>query len=84
MRWKEIRERHPNQWLLVEALDAHTEGNKRVFNQLAVVDSFEDSTQAFRRYQTLHHQSPSRELYVFHTSREHLDVTEQVWLGIRQ
>jgi hypothetical protein len=83
MRWDEIRQRYPDQWLLVEALDAHTEGDQRILNQLAVVDTFTDSTQALRRYQELHHESREREIYVFHTSREQLRVTEQKWLGIR-
>ncbi len=84
MRWHEVRERYPDQWLLVETIDAYTDGDKRVLNQLSVIDSFEDSTEAFRGYQELHRESRGRELYALHTSREHLDVTEQVWLGIRR
>ena len=34
-------------------------------------------------YLQLHHQSPERELYVLHTDREVLDITERRWLGIR-
>lgn len=83
MLWHEIRERYPNQWLLVEAIDAYTAGDRRVLNHLAVVGTFTDSTEAFQKYQELHRESRDRELYVFHTSREHLDVTEHVWMGIR-
>jgi len=28
-------------------------------------------------------ESPKRELFVFHTSRKELDITERRWLGIR-
>jgi hypothetical protein len=84
MQWSEIRTRYPAQWLVVEALDARSEGEKRILNQLAVLDSFNDSIEAFRKYQELHRQSPGREFYVFHTSREKLDVTERRWLGVRQ
>jgi hypothetical protein len=36
-----------------------------------------------QNYAKLHRQTPERELYVFHTSREQLDVTERKWLGIK-
>ena len=83
MKWQEIRIHYPQQWLLVEAIQAHSEANKRILEQLAVVDTFSDSVAALKNYQQLHHAAPERELYVFHTSRESLDVTERRWLGIR-
>ncbi len=83
MQWSEIRTRYPDQWVLVEALDAYNESDKRILNELAVVDTFGDSVDALRRYQDLHQQSRDREFYVFHTSRKELDVTERPWLGIR-
>ena len=83
MQWQEIRKHHPQQWLLVEAIKAHSEVNKRIVEQLAVVSAFPDSVPALKAYEQLHHESPERELYVFHTSRETLDITERRWLGIR-
>ncbi len=83
MQWQDIREHFPNQWLLVEAIKAHTEGEKRVLDQLAVVNKFPDSTTALHTCQQIHKAEPVRELYVFHTSRETLDITERHWLGIR-
>jgi len=64
-------------------MNAHSEDKKRVLDHLAVVDTFTDSVIAIRRYQELHRQSPDRELYVFHTSREELNVTERCWMGVR-
>ena len=83
MQWQEIREHYPQQWLLLEALQAHSEGNKRILDQLAILGTFADSTSALRDYSQFHHEAPNRELYVFHTSRETLDITERRWLGIR-
>ena len=40
MHWQKIREIYPSQWVLVEAIRAHTEGNKRVVEDLAVVNAF--------------------------------------------
>ena len=83
MKWQEIRTHYPQQWLLVEAIKAHSEASKRILEQLAVVGTFSDSVTALRHYQQLHREAPERELYVFHTSRETLDVVERRWLGIR-
>lgn len=83
MKWKDIRSRYPNRWLLLEALEARSEADKRLLEQIAVVDSFTDSETALKSYQDLHRQSPERELYVFHTDRNQLDITERRWLGVR-
>jgi hypothetical protein len=83
MKWQEIRAHYPQQWLLVEAIKAHSEVDQRILEQLAVIETFPDSVTALKHYQKLHHEAPARELYVFHSSREVLDVTEQRWLGIR-
>jgi hypothetical protein len=83
MTWQEIRAQYPSQWLLVEALTAHTEGDKRILDQLSVIDTYADSAVAMQAYTQYHHNEPERELYVFHTSRETLEVFERQWLGIR-
>jgi hypothetical protein len=83
MDWQEIRAHYPDQWLLVEALDAHSEAGLRVLEQMAVIGTYPDSILAMKRYRHLHQESPERELYVFHTSREELDVKERRWIGIR-
>lgn len=83
MQWQEIRQHYPKQWLLVEALKAHSEGEKRILDQLAVLGAFPDSVTALQSYSQLHREAPDRELYVFHTSRETLDIRERQWLGIR-
>ncbi len=83
MQWQEIREHYPQQWLLIEAIKAHSEASKRILEQLAIVDTYPDSVSAMKDYARLHREAPGRELYVFHTSRETLDIVERQWLGIR-
>lgn len=84
MVWEEVRTAYPLQWVLVEAIEAHTEDNKRVIDELTVVDSFhDDSKKALLRYSSLHKAHPERELYVIHTSRTELDIEEQIWIGVR-
>lgn len=83
MKWDEIRAHYPDQWLLIEAIQAHSDAGKRILDELSILEMFGDSASAMRKYATLHHSEPQRELYVFHTSREKLDVSERAWLGIR-
>ena len=83
MRWPDIRQHYPSQWLLVEAIKAHSEAGKRILEELAVVNTFPDSVAAMRGYQELHYEEPQRELLVLHTDRQELDVAERRWLGIR-
>lgn len=83
MQWEEIRERYPRQWLLVEAVAAHSEERQRILDDIEVVATFPDSIAAMKSYQELHCRNPQRELYVFHTDRERLDIGEIYWLGLR-
>jgi hypothetical protein len=83
MKWEDIRIHYPHQWLLVEAIKAHSESGKRILDQLAVISTFQDSNAALHEYCQFHHESPERELYVLHTDREQFDILERTWLGIR-
>jgi len=83
VKWTEVRSQFPHQWLVIEALDARSELGKRLLEELAVVDHCPDGESAMRTYLKLHRQAPDRELYVLHTDRENLEITEQNWLGIR-
>jgi hypothetical protein len=38
MRWSAIRAAHPDRWLVVEALEAHSENDHRIFDRIAVVE----------------------------------------------
>jgi len=84
MQWPEIRQHYPRQWLLIEAIKSHSEGNQRILDELTVVNTFPDARAAMRGYTQLHQEAPARELYVLHTDRERLDITERKWLGIRE
>ncbi len=84
MKWTDVREHFPRQWLLVEATQAHSEENRRIVEDLAVVDCYADGQSAMRGYSDLHRREPLRELYVLHTDREELDITELRWLGLRE
>ena len=80
MKWQEIRKHYPHQWLLVEAIQARSEANKRIVEDMTIVNIYADAREAMHGYVKLHEQAPERELYVLHTERETLEITERRWL----
>jgi hypothetical protein len=83
MKWEEIRTHYPKQWLLIEAIQAHSEANQRILDDIAVINVFSNSKIAMHNYIRLHHNYPTREFLIVHTDRETLDITIRKWLGIR-
>jgi hypothetical protein len=85
MQWQEVRLSYPNQWIIVEALAAHTESDAhRQLDKLAVIELCVDAKAAMQQYRVLHQKYPEREFYFVHTSRAELDILERQWLGIRK
>lgn len=84
MQWTDIQSAYPEQWLVIEALAARSEGGRRHLEQIAVVETCADGAAALQRYRQLHLEYPQRELYFVHTSRQELDIHERQWLGIRR
>ncbi|HYU33201.1 MAG TPA: hypothetical protein VEW48_13655 [Thermoanaerobaculia bacterium] len=82
MTWTDIRRHYPHQWLLVEALLAHSKSGKRQLDELAVVNAIPDGETALRAYLRLHRDAPLRELYVAHSDREELEITERASPGL--
>lgn len=83
MRWPEVRAAYPDQWLVIEALDAHSEDDRRVLDRIAVIDLCADGRTTMKRYNELRRQHPHREFCFVHTSMIELKIEERVWLGIR-
>ncbi len=83
MRWDDVRAAYPDRWLVIEALQAHTEGDRRVFDRIAVIEACADGRTAMKRYADLHRQYPARELCFVHTAREELQIQERQWIGLR-
>lgn len=84
MTWQEVCKAHPDQWLVIEAIEAHTEEDRRLLDQIAVVETSADGASAFQAYERLHRAYPQREFYFVHTGRESLDIRERRWVGIRR
>lgn len=84
MNWLEIRQSYPEQWLLIEALQAHTDNTQqRHLDQIAVLEQCSNGMDAMNKYRELHKCYPQRELYFVHTGREDLQIEEKRWFGVR-
>lgn len=83
MKWTEVRAAYPDEWLVVEAIQFHEEGEVFVGDEITVVEKCADGAVAFDVYRRLHRQYPEREFVFVHTSRENLRIEERRWIGIR-
>jgi hypothetical protein len=83
MKWSTIREHYPEKWVLVEAIDATSVNSHRVIEEMSVMSEFPDSRQAWSEYKKIHIANPNREIYIFFTGNESIEVIEQPFLGLR-
>ena len=74
MTWQAIQQAYPHQWVLVEAIDAYTDGPRRVIEQLNYIGSYPDGKAAWKAYLENHRADRWREYYPLHTDRETLDI----------
>jgi len=85
MQWKDIRTAYPDQWLLVEAIEAETTADRRRnLLRIAVLEQCATGEAAFQSYRRLHQLHPDREFYFVHTSRSDLEIYERHWVGVRR
>lgn len=56
----------------------------RQLEEMAVIQDYDNPQEAWSGYKELHKLHPSRELYVFHTSRKDVEVVEEFFSGVRQ
>ncbi|WCF10619.1 hypothetical protein NDS46_12570 [Paenibacillus thiaminolyticus] len=83
MKWVNIRDVYPERWVLVEALAAHSNNHKRTIEEMSVICEYDNPKHAWASYKKLHLSEPTRELYVFYTGNECIEVIEQPFTGIR-
>jgi hypothetical protein len=85
MKWEDVRQAFPDQWVLIEAIHAFTnEKSERILEEVAPIKMFDNSPEAMKSYKIFHREDPSREMYVLHTSREEPNIIEKKWVGVRR
>lgn len=83
MNWETLRSHFPDQWVLFEAIEAHSDNGRRMVDRISVINNYEQGKEALEEYKVIHKKEPHRELYVAHTSKTELEVIERKWLGVR-
>jgi hypothetical protein len=84
LKWEDVRQAFPNQWVLIEAIHAFTNDNsERVLEEVAPLKKFTNSPDAMKSYKVLHREDPTREMYVLHTSKEEPNIIEKRGVGVR-
>ncbi|NQZ11526.1 MAG: hypothetical protein HRT35_30615 [Algicola sp.] len=81
MLWSEVRKSYPNMWVVIEAMKSHKEGNEKTIEEVAVVNSFKESGDAYHNYQQVHQKEPHRNYLFASTKNEELKVQVQHWGG---
>lgn len=84
MKWEDVCQAFPNQWVMIEVVEAYTnDENERVLEEVTRLNKFSTSTDAMNAYQQMHQENPQKELYVLHTSRKEPNIMERKWVGVR-
>ncbi len=78
MIWQQVRETYPSQWVVLEAVEAHNVENKRIFENISVVNAVDDSLSAMKKYRVHHKKHPDRAFLFASTVNDKLDVTAVV------
>ncbi|MDI9412045.1 MAG: hypothetical protein QM401_00500 [Bacillota bacterium] len=51
--------------------------------ELSVINIFKEGHDALAEYVERQKRGESREMYIYHTSKEKLEISERKWLGVR-
>jgi len=83
MNWIDVRKSYPNKWVVLEGLDTRTQGNQKFYDNISVIDSFDDGNLALKACSSFHKEYPKRDFHFIHTSHERLEIPLKHWLGVR-
>ncbi len=84
MTWNTVRELYKGKWVLIEAIKSHSQSGKRIVEDMSVVGVYDKGNEALKDYAIRHKEDKSRELYVYNTINEKLEIEERVWIGVRK
>lgn len=78
MKWEEVRHAFPEQWVLIEVVQAHTnEHSERILDDMDPLKKFSNSPEAMKICQEIHRYDLGREVYVLHTSRKEPHIMQK-------
>lgn len=76
LKWEKLRDLVPNSCVLIEAVTAYSQDNKRIIKEMSLLEKYGNEKEAWSGYKKLHRKYPEKELYIFHTSNKEIDVVE--------
>lgn len=78
MTWNEVRKLFPNQFVKLEILKSHMQGNKKIVDDMAIIESVNDD-------------NATRELVnckdntiIYHTKNDSIELTVRRRIGLRR
>lgn len=71
MQWSEVRELFPNQWVLVEELKSHYDGDRVCIEEVALIRAIPDAEEATKALFAARNNR-----FVYHTSKEQIVIRE--------
>lgn len=78
MKWEEVRRTYPDQYIKLQVLESHLEGNIKYIDDLAVIEVMDDSNEATRQLV-----ATEGDALVYHTGNESLFIEVKNIRGYR-
>lgn len=78
MKWEDVRKTYPNRFVKLQVLKSHVAGNKRIIEDMAVVEVFEDNKQATKELS-----KATGDLLVYHTGNAKIELEIKQIFGYR-
>ncbi|RSK51759.1 hypothetical protein [Bacillus canaveralius] len=78
MKWQEVREIYPNQYVLLSVINARMVGNKKIIDDVALVRPIKDSQEATKELI-----NARKDTIVYHTDNEELVIEVRKTSGLR-
>ncbi len=79
MKWKEVRELYPNQFVKFEILESHIENNKEYVDDVAIIKPISDGIEARKEFIRC-----KKGQLVYNTKNEELTIQLVKHVGIRR
>lgn len=78
MNWEEVRKIYPNRFVKLQILKSRINGNKRIIEDMAVIDSFDDNKVATRELVR-----SKDDIIVYHTGNKKIEIEIKNIFGYR-
>jgi hypothetical protein len=82
MNWIEVRKSYPNKWVVLEGLKTRKQGNQKYYDNISVMESFDDGNLALKACNSFHKEYPKRDFHFIHTTHEKLEIPLKQWLFV--